>query len=184
MENRSVSVACPTVDLDGWPPCHRIIVFPHQGDAGEVAARLTAMAGFDPVLLRPSAVGAAGEYVLLPDDQAERWDAAELAIARRTADIELFPTPTHRGDGEVDPETAAYSVRVDRVDAGRWAATTAGSSAVTWDGGGEARRVDIGCDGESDPAAIVAAIRSMIPPHLVAGVRAKLPALRIAVRVE
>lgn len=179
-----MSVGCPTVDLDGWPPRHRIIVFPHQGDAAAVAARLTATGAFDPVLLRPSAVGVAGEYVLLPDDQAERWDAAELAIARRTADVELYPAPTHRGDGEDDPETAAYSVRVDHVDAGRWEATAAGGSAVTWDGGGEACRVGIECDGESDPDAILAAIRSVIPPHLVAGVRAKLAALRIAVRVE
>lgn len=144
---------------------------------------MTATAGFDPVLLRPGVAGVAGTYVLLPDDQAERWDAAELAIARRTADIELLPTAAHNGDGEDDAETAAFTVRVDRVDVGRWAATAGVGSAVTWDGVGEGCRVDIECDDECDPAAILAAIRSVIPPPLVAGIRAKLPALRIAVGV-
>lgn len=170
------------MDLDGWPPCHRIVVFPHQGGAAEVAARLTATGGFDPVLLRPSVVGATGEYVLLPDDQAERWDAAELSVARQTADVELFPTAVHDGDGD-DAETGTLTVRVDHVYAGRWAATRGGGSAVTWDLPGGGCRVDIECDSRSDRAAILAAIRSVIPPPLVAAVRAKLPALRNAVGV-
>jgi hypothetical protein len=178
-----VSPGCPMVDLDAWPPRHRIVVFPHQGGAAEVVGCLQASGVFDPVLLRVSVAGAAGEYVLLPDDQAERWDAAGLAIARRAADIELFPTAAHRDDGD-DVETAAFTIRVDQVDVGRWASTAGGGSAVSWDGAGEACRVHIECDGESDPAAILTAIRSVIPPPLVAAVRAKLPALRIAVGVE
>ena len=153
-------------------------MFPHQRGGAEVEALLTATGGSDPILLRPRVADAAGEYVLLPDDPAERWDAAELAIARRTADIELFSTLTHR-DGE--DETAAYAVRVDQVAVGRWAASSAGRSAVTWDGAGEVCRVYIEGGGMSEPTATFAEIRSVVPLRRVAGIRAELPPLRIPV---
>lgn len=162
----------PAVELRDWPPRHRIIVFPQQGDPGEVAERLTATGRFDPVLLR-GGVGIDGQYLLLPDEQASKWDAAGLAVAQQAAEVELLPSAIH------PPELAAFVVAIGGGPiVGRWAATDGDGGAVTWSAEQDETPTD--CGAAAEPEAITAAIRAVLPPRFVAAIRARLAPAEIA----
>jgi hypothetical protein len=166
------AAAYPIIGTDEWPDCHRIVVFPHQG-AGEAAERLSETDGFDPVLMRGTVGAQAGDYVLLPDEQAVKWDAAELEAARQAAKVELVPTTWRIDSGE----TAAFFVAVNGVVRGRWSGT-AEKGSISWTGGDE---VETGSFGDDDTDRLAAAVRAAIPPAQLSAIRAGLPASLVAV---